>query len=79
MLLESMGRLVCSRWVKDDFVASQILNWDAELRQACRRVVEAVNGQLVESHPDGSTKVLKTLAGPIHVAVGQRRALVGDE
>jgi len=38
--------------------------------------VEAVNGQLVESHPDGSTKVLKTLARPTPVAVGQRRVRV---
>jgi hypothetical protein len=37
------------------------------------RVVEAVNGQLVESHPDGSSKVLKNLEAPTRVAVGQRR------
>jgi hypothetical protein len=43
---------------------------------AGRRVVEAVNGQLVESHPDGTTKVLKTLAAPTPVAVGQRRVRV---
>ena len=41
-----------------------------------RRVVEAVNGQLVESHPDGSIKVLKKLEAPARVAVGQRRGRV---
>lgn len=36
-------------------------------------VVEVINGQLVESRPDGSHKVLKQLAPPIHVQPGSRR------
>jgi hypothetical protein len=40
---------------------------------AGRRVVEAVNGQLVESHPDGSSKVIRNLAAPTPVVFGQRR------
>jgi hypothetical protein len=41
-----------------------------------RRVVEAVNGQLVESLPDGSSKVLKPLTAPTAVTLGQRRVRV---
>jgi hypothetical protein len=41
-----------------------------------RRVVEAVNGQLVESRPDGTSKVLKSLQAPTPVAPGQRRVRV---
>ena len=41
-----------------------------------RRVVEAVNGQLVESRPDGSSRVLKSLAAPTPVVPGQRRVRV---
>lgn len=37
-----------------------------------RSVVEAVDGKLIESHPDGSFKVLKQLAAPIYVAPEQR-------
>jgi hypothetical protein len=37
-----------------------------------RSVVEAVDGKLVETHPDGSRKVLKSLGTPIHVAPEQR-------
>lgn len=41
---------------------------------AGRRVVGAVNGQLVESRPDGSFRVLKALAAaPTPVVPGQRR------
>lgn len=32
-----------------------------------RKVVEAVDGKLVESHPDGTRKVLKDLHAPIPV------------
>ena len=38
-----------------------------------RRVVEAVNGNLVESCPDGSFKVLRALTAPTAVVPGQRR------
>ena len=38
-----------------------------------RPVVEAINGQLVESHPDGTTRVLKSLPTPTPVAPEQRR------
>jgi len=38
-----------------------------------RRVVEAINGNLVESSPDGTSKVLKALAAPTAVVPGQRR------
>lgn len=41
-----------------------------------RRVVEAVNGNLVESRPDGSFKVLKALTAPTAVVPGQRRVRV---
>lgn len=41
-----------------------------------RRVVEAVNGQLVESRPDGSFRVIKKLAAPTAVLYGQRRVRV---
>lgn len=41
-----------------------------------RRVVEAVNGKLVESSPDGSSRVLKTLTAPTAVVPGQRRVRV---
>lgn len=37
------------------------------------RVVEAVNGQLVESRPDGTRKVIKTLPKPVAVTPGQRK------
>lgn len=36
--------------------------------KAGRKVVEAVDGELIESYPDGSHKVLKRLAAPIPVA-----------
>lgn len=35
-------------------------------------VIEVIGGQLVESQPDGSHKVLKTLAPPIHVKPGSK-------
>ena len=38
-----------------------------------RSVVEAVDGKLVETRPDGSRKVLKSLGTPIPVAPGQKR------
>lgn len=41
-----------------------------------RRVVEAINGNLVESRPDGSFKVLKSLTAPTAVVPGQRRVRV---
>lgn len=41
-----------------------------------RKVVEAINGQLVESCPDGSFKVIKPLPAPTPVAPGQRRVRV---
>ena len=41
-----------------------------------RRVVEAVNGKLVESRSDGSSRVLKTLTAPTSVVPGQRRVRV---
>lgn len=37
-----------------------------------RNVVEAVNGNLIESRPDGSHRVLKAIPAPIPVAVGQK-------
>ena len=41
-----------------------------------RRVVEAINGNLVVSSPDGTSKVLKTLTAPTAVVPGQRRVRV---
>ncbi len=38
-----------------------------------RNVMEAVNGKLIESHPDGSYRVIRPLAPPITVAPGQKR------
>ena len=37
-----------------------------------RTVVEAINGQLIESHPDGSSKVLKNIHPPTPIAPGQK-------
>lgn len=36
--------------------------------KAGRKVVEAVDGQLIESYPDGTQKVLKRIPPPIPVA-----------
>ena len=38
-------------------------------------VVEAVDGKLIESHPDGSYKVIRSIPAPIPVVPGQRRIL----
>ena len=38
-----------------------------------RNVVEAIDGKLIESHPDGSFRVIRSLAAPIPVAPGQKR------
>lgn len=38
-----------------------------------RNVVEAVNGKLIESHSDGTYRVIRSLAPPISVALGQKR------
>ena len=38
-----------------------------------RSVVEAVDGKLIESYPDGSCKVLRSLSAPILVVPGQKR------
>ena len=38
-----------------------------------RNVVEAVDGNLIESHPDGSYKVLRPIGAPITVVPGQKR------
>ena len=37
-----------------------------------RKVVEAVDGRLIETCPDGSTRTLKTLPTPIPVTPGQK-------
>ncbi len=37
-----------------------------------RNVVEAIDGKLIESYPDGSCKVIRSLAAPIPVAPGQK-------
>lgn len=41
-----------------------------------RRVIEAINGQLVESSPDGTTRVLKSLPAPTPVVPGQKRVRI---
>ncbi len=41
-----------------------------------RRVIEAINGQLVESSPDGTTRVLKPLPAPTPVIPGQKRVRI---
>jgi hypothetical protein len=38
-----------------------------------RSVLEAVDGQLIESRPDGSHRVLKSIPAPIPVTVGQKK------
>lgn len=38
-----------------------------------RSVVEAVNGKLIESHPDGTHRVLKSVPERTQVAVGQKK------
>jgi hypothetical protein len=40
--------------------------------QSGRNVVEAVDSKLVESHPDGTFTVLKSLVPPIPVTPGQK-------
>ena len=37
------------------------------------KVLEAVNGQLVESRPDGTRKIIKTLPKPVSVVPGLRK------
>ena len=37
-----------------------------------RKVVEAVGGKLIESHPDGTSRVVKSLHAPIAVKPGQK-------
>jgi len=37
------------------------------------KVVEAIDGKLVETSSDGQRRVLKELSKPIHVAVGTKR------
>lgn len=41
-----------------------------------RKVVEAVNDQLVESRPDGTTRVIKTLPTCTAVIPGQKKVRV---
>lgn len=38
-------------------------------------VLEVINGQLVESHPDGSRKVLRSLAPALRVKPGSKRRI----
>lgn len=38
-----------------------------------RSVIEAVNGKLIESRPDGTSTVLKSLPAPTHVVAGQKK------
>lgn len=47
----------------------------ARTLQSGRNVVEAKNGKLIESRPDGSHTVLKTIPAPIPVTVGEKRSL----
>ena len=37
------------------------------------KVVEARNGQLIESYADGTVRVIRTIAKPMAVAMGTRR------
>jgi len=39
-----------------------------------RNVVEAVNGKLIESHPDGSYRVIRSLAPPIPASSISKRS-----
>lgn len=41
-----------------------------------RRVIEAINGQLVESSPDGTIRVLKSLPAPTPVDPKQKRVRI---
>lgn len=56
---------------------------EGAVKQACRKnlaagrkAVEAVNGQLIESYPDGTSRVIKPLTAPTPVVPGQRRVRV---
>ncbi len=42
------------------------------LKAGCS-VVEAIGGKLIETRPDGSSRVLKSISAPIPVTVGQKR------
>ena len=37
------------------------------------KVVEARNGQLIESYADGTVRLIRTIAKPVAVAVGTKR------
>lgn len=45
----------------------------ANTLKAGRSVVEAVEGKLIETRPDGTTKVLKSIPAPTPVVAGQTR------
>lgn len=38
-----------------------------------RSVVEAKDGKLIETHPDGTQRVIKSIPAPTPVAAGQKR------
>lgn len=45
----------------------------ANTLKAGRSVVEAVDGKLIETRPDGTSRVIKSIPAPTPVVAGQKR------
>lgn len=56
-------------------VAVQRARWQALATSG--KVVEARNGQLIESYADGAVRVIRTIAKPMAVAMGTKRFRAG--
>ena len=52
-------------------IAVQRARWQA--LSISGKVVEARNGQLIESYADGTVRVIRTIAKPMAVAMGTKR------
>ena len=56
-------------------IAVQRARWQALATSG--KVVEARNGQLIESYADGAVRVIRTIAKPMAVAMGTKRFRAG--
>ena len=56
-------------------IAVQRARWHALATSG--KVVEARNGQLIESYADGPVRVIRTIAKPMAVAMGTKRFRAG--
>lgn len=67
-------KTICEREERIPFLAEDaVKKARTKTLSSGRNVVEAVNGKLIESHPDGSYRVIRSLAAPIPVTPGQKR------